>query len=86
MELSREMQKMVHRGLAKTWEAIGPDYLELSNGNMPRLDVIEVTLDADYLESYGGLEVAVIKSFRSMSYEDQQRVAEAHFTFAQYGY
>lgn len=72
--------------LQRTWEVIGGDILECNGGEaMRRGEVIEVVLDANYLEMYGEAKDD-IAAFRKMSYDEQTAFAETVFTYRSYGY
>ncbi len=72
--------------LQRTWEVIGGDILECGGGEaMPRSEVIEVVLDANYLEMYGDCKED-IKEFRKLSYDEQEKFAGTVFTYRSYGY
>jgi hypothetical protein len=72
--------------LQRTWEVIGGDFLECGRcGSLPRDAVIEVVLDANYLEMYGNAKEDVAE-FRKMSYDEQDEFAKTVFTYRSYGY
>lgn len=73
--------------LNQTWQSIAYDILEANGGeNMKRDEVIEVVLDANYLEMYGGATAEQYKAFRALSYEKQKQVARDAFKSNLYGY
>jgi hypothetical protein len=79
----------IKHALSHTWNAIGGDILqcvangEEEYGEMKRSEVIEIVLDASYLEiNNHGLDT---KAFRSLSYDQQKKVAREVFTFSLYG-
>jgi len=89
-ELTESEIKLVHNTMQRTWDYIGSDMLEVNDGKaMPKSHVIEVVLDANYMETSNNLkpeEKDIIKKFRQLSYKDQIKVAKQTFTFARYGY
>ena len=70
-------------GLQAVLQAIGPDlFAEVKS--MPRSHVVEVCLDASYLESHGRVAPEILKRFRALSYERQKAVARKAFLSARY--
>lgn len=88
----------IHRMMQSTWDTIAPDLLNsiaeekgkhVYKVNMPKSHVIEVVLDADYMEAYGAWKPEgreLLKRFRQLEYKDMIKVAKQTFTFARYGY
>lgn len=80
------MKYTIEQALNNTWQAIGHDILEATGGEaIPRADVVEVVLDANYLEMYGGLSADEVKAFRALSYNKQKAIARNAFPFGRYG-
>lgn len=76
----------VKNALNTTWNYIAQDMFgEGMPKSMPRSHVIEVVLDASYLEYHGKLDKEILKEFRALSYKDQIKIARMQFTFARYG-
>jgi len=68
--------------LYRTWETIAYDIFECSkianedfNGVIPQDEVVEVVLDANYLETYGDDKEA-IGMLRAMPYKEQIKIAK----------
>lgn len=79
-------KQKLSQAMQRTWNAIGGDIIEAGGGSdVSRDTVIEVVLDANYLETYGDAPEDV-KAFRAMSYDDQDAFALTVFTFSAYGY
>lgn len=77
----------VRRALHRVWDTIGADILQCAEVNqLPKAELIEVVLDANYLEMYGGLDKEELKAFRALSYDDQIKEADNAFTYSYYGY
>jgi hypothetical protein len=52
--LTLEQLKEIHRAAHATYQAIGADLAECNEGRgMKRADLVEVVLDASYMESFG---------------------------------
>jgi hypothetical protein len=83
--LSEEIQKRVLGALWSTWESIGCDVMNLEGigDSIPQKEVIELVLDADYAEMYGGDKEAM-KEFRKLSYDNQKKIAKLRFTYKRY--
>lgn len=76
----------IKSGLYLTWNAIGGEIIESLGGeSMSREEVIEVVLDANYLEMYGRLDKADLDAFRSLPFNEQDRIAAQVFTYHSYG-
>ena len=86
------IQPNMARALNRTWDIIAMDIFDCLEGKkvMKRAHVIEVVLDANYLESYGSggsAEVeAEIKEFRKLDYKTQVRMAKQVFLHQTYSY
>jgi len=83
--LSEDMKKRVHNALWRTWESIGCDVMNLEGigDSIPQAEVIEVVLDADYEEMYGGDKEA-LQELRKLSYKDQIKIAKERFHYKRY--
>lgn len=89
--------KDIHDMMQFTWDYIGMDMLQCvadSEGkhrdrvSMPKSHVIEVVLDANYMEMDAARspeEKELLKKFRQLEYKDQIKVAKQTFTAARYG-
>jgi hypothetical protein len=85
MPLTPEQTKKIQEAIDQTWQTIAGDYLNLDDGgSMSKDEVVEVTLDADYLEMYGcGYKHdkqqyrSLVKEFRKLSYDEQNAIAAA---------
>lgn len=94
---TEEETKILRSIIYRTWEYIAPDIFTCDEViSMSRNDVIEVTLDAGYIEtnlssSFGRnkekLEEAkkLVTRFRALSYDDQNSFCKKYvFPFARY--
>jgi len=74
IEFTEDELKRIRRAVANTWDAIASDVLA---GETPEeeLDVVEVVLDANYLESYGR-ERAAVARFRLAPYDQMREIAK----------
>lgn len=82
-KLTSEKIKKLRHGMRRTFETIAPDILN-ELGVLSRKAVVEIVLDADYLESYGGLDENLVKEFRALSFDDQDKIALQEFTASRY--
>lgn len=83
--MAPEKIEAVKAGLNTTWNYIAQDMFgEGMPKTMPRSHVVEVVLDASYLETYGKLSKELLKEFRALDYKDQIKIARMQFTFARY--
>lgn len=83
--MEKEKVKILHSMMSRTWNVIGNDIFQ-SEGKttMTRDEVVDVVIDANYLEMYGSIsnskeEKHIIESFRKLSFEDQAAIAKEHF-------
>lgn len=84
--------KEIHGVMQRTWGAVAPDMAANYGGkSIPKSHVVEVVLDADYLESYGSRsgdkrasDKTLVERFRKLDYKDQIKVAKQTFKFARY--
>lgn len=86
----------IRRMLNITLNAVFTDLLSAggdSRSSIPRSEVVEVCLDADYLEMYGPgtgqasrspEDKALLEKFRRLSYEQQKKVAREAFPHKRY--
>ena len=81
--MTPEQLKEITRGLYQTFQYVAQDLFQ-DGEVMKRDEVIEVTLDADYLESYGRVSKESLKLFRTLSYEEQIKIAETVFVHSRY--
>lgn len=88
-DFTEEDLKRVRGMMQSTWDYIGYDMLQVNEGKaMPKSHVIEVVLDADYMETSAARkpeDKELLKRFRQLEYKDQIKVAKQTFTFARYG-
>ena len=81
-----DLQKRMKRAANLVWEYIGSDVLKTAEvDSMSREDVIEVVLDASYLE-YHGQDPEAVAEFRKLSYEEQEEIMLKAFPFSRYGW
>ena len=89
-DFTEDEVKRLHCAMQSTWDAIAYDILACNDGkDMPRSLVIEVVLDADYMEMYGGHrpeDKALIQRFRQLDYKDMIKMARDTFIDKRYGY
>ena len=90
--------KSIHWMMQDTWSVIAADVLQcqadMDGGTaedvfMKKSHVIEVVLDADYMEMYAGRRPEnkeLLEKFRRLEYKDQIKVAKQTFLFKRYGY
>lgn len=91
--------KQIHWAMQRTWDVIAPDVLQVEaemketvrdGVSMKKSHVIEVVLDADHMEAYGGLnkpeEKVLYQKFKKLEYNDKIKVAKQTFTSKTYGY
>jgi hypothetical protein len=87
--LTPEELRVVSTGLNMTLDMIIADMLAITDERfVPRDTVIEVVLDADFLELYGtrsAKDKAIIKKFRKLSYPEQFAFAKTVFPYKSYG-
>jgi hypothetical protein len=77
----------ISEALHRTWSIIGGDILQCEEvEQLPKEEMIDVVLDANYLEMYGGLSEQQVKEFRSLPHAQQVSVAREVFTYDYYGY
>lgn len=87
--LTEAEAKSIRMGLNRTLDTVIGDLLESMGKRSVKQDlVIEVCLDADYLEMYGGRkpeEKDAVKKFRTLPYAEQIKFAKTVFTYKTYG-
>ena len=88
--MTPEMIKRIEVALNIVWDGIGGDVLRVAeemsgSSEIPRDEVVEVCLDADYAESYGD-DTEAIEELRKLSYGDQMKIAQGAFPFEFYGW
>jgi hypothetical protein len=72
--------------LNQTWDTIAADIMECAGVDiMDRDEVVEIVLNANYLEMYGGLDKETLAEFRAKPYDEQVKLATKAFTYARYG-
>ena len=67
------MDTRFRRAIRRTFQTIGYD--AFGEGNPSLAIMVEVTLDADYMEMYGGDKEATI-AFRKLTMTEQDKIAE----------
>jgi hypothetical protein len=85
MALTPEQTKKIQRAIDQTLQTIASDYFAGDdNASMSKDEIIEFTLDADYLEMYGcGYKQdkaefkTLVEEFRKLSYDEQNKIADA---------
>jgi hypothetical protein len=84
--LPKETIEKVHRCMRNTWDAISSDIFQCEGvgESIPQREVIEVVLDADYMETHGGFKKEELLEFRDLPYKDQIKIAKEVFTFKRY--
>lgn len=80
--LPEGIKNRVQQAALHTWQTIAVD-LPIGPRGMPRAEVIDVTLDADYMETHGGDREAVAE-LRKLSFADQKKVLREVFKAARY--
>lgn len=87
----------IHYMMQRTWDTIGMDILQCtadSEGTnreqigMKRSHVVEVVLDASYIEAYGPSkpeDEKLLEKFRKLDYKNQIKIARQHFIYKTYG-
>jgi hypothetical protein len=84
-QLDAEKIKTIQQSMWRTWEVIGGEFFEENNTTfLPKEEVIEVVLDSNYLESFGNCKADLLKEFRKLPYEDQEKIAKQKFTLERY--
>lgn len=88
-DLSPAEVEFAKQAMNTTWATIAYDCIDGNGGKaMKRDDVIDVVLDADYMETYAARkpeEKELLKRFRQLSYPEMQKLARTTFTYARYG-
>lgn len=65
----------IKAAIQQTWQGIAPDVIA-SCGEIEDLDeLVEVTLDADRVETYGNLTDAAKAEYQAMDYEAKKAIA-----------
>ncbi len=82
--MTPEQLKELYRGMRRTWDYVAQDLFCEPGFTMERDHVIEVVLDADYLEYHGGVNKDIVKQFRALSYDEQNELAANVFTARRY--
>jgi len=82
--MTPEQIKQIEKGLNWTWGIVAQDLFSEGQPPMPRSHVIEVVLDADYLESYGQVPKETLKEFRKLDYNAQIKIAKEVFRASRY--
>ena len=86
MSFSQDELSNIQSALNRTWQTIGGDVIEANNGkSISRAEVIEVVLDANYLDLNGKLDKELLKKFQSLSYKKRCKIAKETFTYSKYG-
>jgi hypothetical protein len=93
-DFTEEEIKRIGSLAAATWDYIGADALRCLEENgekpvMPRSHVIEMVLDASYMETYFGKkpeDKALLERFRKQDYKDMIKMVKPAFPFARYGW
>lgn len=89
--MTPENVKLLYGALGSTWYTLSQDMFgEGMPRSMSRAHVIEVVLDADYLEMYGYRRTdqktkEVVAEFRKLSYDEQNKIAAGYFKHKRYG-
>lgn len=93
-DFTPEEIKEIHHMMQRTWDVIAGDVLQVESEmqetsrdsvSMKKSHVIEVVLDADHMEAYGGNK-ALYARFRQLEYKDKIKIAKQTFTYKTYGY
>lgn len=81
-----DLQKRINKAANLVWQYIGDDILKTAEvDSISREDVIEVVLDASYLE-YHGQDTEAVAELRKLSYEEQQEMMLKAFPCERYGW
>lgn len=88
----KELTVELKQGLLRVWETIAYDILaavadggDPEKATMTKAEVIEVVLDADYLQMYGQVPADQLKEWKALSYDRQIELAKTVFTYRTYG-
>lgn len=81
--LQGENLDKVKRALTRTFQVIGGDVMS-DGSSMSRAEVCELVLDANYIDTYGGLDKNLLSEFQTLSYDQRYKIAESTFTFKRY--
>lgn len=93
-DFTDEELKDIHGMMQRTWDVIAPDVLQVEaemreshreSVSMKKSHVIEVVLDADHMEAYGGNKELYAR-FKQLDYKDKIKIAKQTFTYKTYGY
>lgn len=83
--MEQKIEERIHEMIDRTWKSIKPDTLCDLTSNpdavdkvMTQVEIIETVADPSYLEIYGKDEEAV-KTFRSLSEEEQEEILKKVF-------
>jgi hypothetical protein len=91
LPLSTDEQTAIQRAAKRTWEYIGYDVLSAlaeqgESDSIPRRDVIELVLDADYMVTANrDLDRDLYNRFKELPYDVQNEVVKGAFPFTRYG-
>ncbi len=72
--MNDEMLTRVKRAINRTYQTIAYDCW--GERNAPLSEIVEITLDADYMEMYGNDREAT-EAFRKLDYATQDKIAES---------
>jgi hypothetical protein len=83
-DLTIDMQSRIKRAMNTTWHTIADDIFGcVERDSIPQREVIEVVLDAEYVQTHGGDEEAA-KVLYSLSPADQKKLARTVFPYKRY--
>jgi len=83
---TKEETEAIQGAASATWSYIGYDMLEANEGKaLPRSHVIEVVLDANYMDAHLK-DKELLARFYRLAYADRIKMVKPAFPFARYGY
>jgi len=86
--MTDENKKLVQEAIRNTWNVLAYDCIQANEGEpMPKDHVVEVVLDASYLEMYARQnQKQAVAEFRKLEYKIQDKIAgEALGNFKRFG-
>ena len=92
--MTPERIKMIQQAINRTWDYIACDMLNAcGEDTMSKDEIVDVTLDADYLEMYGcGYNVEdktafkeLVAEFRLLPFSEQNKIADATWKWKRCG-
>lgn len=79
-----DLQERITAAAQRTWQAIGGDVLRSANVNsVSREEVVECVMD--YIDAYGN-DVDAVVEFKTLTYEEREKMLLKAFPFGRYGW